>query len=210
MHFSSGSIGSAESASPTGSVKSYHSNSAPYESDSSHTSNTVSSLDNHSTCSAGSSHSPSVSRKPSSSSLSSGHHQYHHHPQSHHHHHHQVQHQAQHQVPHQAPQTGEENILKTHQEGGNRKRYQQSTKADQKSIETVFLIAICHQCGNKWQSKTLSILIFDLRSSIVLVFSIASYPVWKRCSILASSLEKEEFNPQSHRKKICITDCYTV
>ena len=46
---------------------------------------------------------------------------------------------------------------------------------DQKSVETVFLIAICRQWGDKWQSKTLFILIFDLRSLIVLVFSIAAY-----------------------------------
>ena len=54
----------------------------------------------------------------------------------------------------------------------------QSTKADQKSIETVFLIAICGQCGDKWQSKTLFLVIFDLLSSIVLAFSIAAYPMW--------------------------------
>ena len=67
--------------------------------------------------------------------------------------------------------------LTLHGVGGNRKRYQQSTNADQKSIETVFLIAICRQCGDKWQSKTLFLTGFDLRSSIVLAFSIAAYPV---------------------------------
>ena len=46
-----------------------------------------------------------------------------------------------------------------------------------KSLETVFSIAICRQYGDKWQSKTLFLLIFDLRSSIVLEFSIAAYPV---------------------------------
>ena len=65
-----------------------------------------------------------------------------------------------------------------HRVGGNRKRYQQSTNADQKSIEIVFSIAICRQCGDKWQPKTLFLTIFDLRSSIVLAFSIAAYPVW--------------------------------
>ena len=50
-----------------------------------------------------------------------------------------------------------------------------SMNADQKSIETVFLIAICRQCGDKWQSKTLFQTIFDLRSSKVLAFSIAAY-----------------------------------
>ena len=36
--------------------------------------------------------------------------------------------------------------------------------ADQKSLETVFSIAICRQSGDKWQSKTLFLTIFDLRS----------------------------------------------
>ena len=62
----------------------------------------------------------------------------------------------------------------THQKGGNRKLYQQLTNADQKSIETVFSIAICCPTGDEWQSKTLFLLIFDLRSSIVLAFSIAA------------------------------------
>ena len=49
---------------------------------------------------------------------------------------------------------------KTHWVGSNRKRYQQSMNVDQKSIETVFLIAICRQWGDKWQLKTLFLLIF--------------------------------------------------
>ena len=36
-----------------------------------------------------------------------------------------------------------------------------------KSVETVFLIAICRPTGHKWQSKTLFLSIFDPRSSIV-------------------------------------------
>ena len=44
---------------------------------------------------------------------------------------------------------------KTHRVGGNRKHYQQSTNAEQKSIETVFSIATCRQWGDKRQSKTL-------------------------------------------------------
>ena len=63
-------------------------------------------------------------------------------------------------------------VTESHQVGGNRKRYQQSTNADQKSIEIVFSIAICRQWGDKWQSKTLFLLNFYLRSSIVLAFSI--------------------------------------
>ena len=42
-----------------------------------------------------------------------------------------------------------------------------SRNVDKKSIETVFLIAICRPTGDKWQSKTLFISIFDPRSSIV-------------------------------------------
>ena len=76
----------------------------------------------------------------------------------------------------------------SHQVRGNRKRYQQSTNADQKSIETVFLIAICRQWGDKCQSKTLFLSIFDIRSSIVLAFSIAAYPVW--CTSITSLLRK--------------------
>ena len=55
-----------------------------------------------------------------------------------------------------------------------------SMNVDQKSIETVFSIVICRQSGDKWQSKTLFVASFDLRLSIVLTFSIAAYPVWKR------------------------------
>ena len=57
-----------------------------------------------------------------------------------------------------------------HRVGGNRKRYQQSPNVDKKSIDTVFSIAICRQCGDKCQSKTLFLSIFYLRSSIVLEF----------------------------------------
>ena len=52
--------------------------------------------------------------------------------------------------------------------GGNRKRTEQSMNAVHKSLETVFSIAICHQSGDKRQSKTLFLTILDLRSSIVL------------------------------------------
>ena len=50
-----------------------------------------------------------------------------------------------------------------------------------KSLETVFWFGrqmAIEKSGNKWQSKTLFQTIFDLRSSIVLTFSIAAYPVW--------------------------------
>ena len=36
-----------------------------------------------------------------------------------------------------------------------------SMYADKKSLETVFLIVICRQSGDKWQSKTLFLTIFD-------------------------------------------------
>ena len=42
-----------------------------------------------------------------------------------------------------------------------------SRNIDQKSLETELLIAICRHSDDKWQSKTLFILIFDPRSSIV-------------------------------------------
>ena len=42
-----------------------------------------------------------------------------------------------------------------------------SGNIDQKSIETVFLIAICRPTGDKWQWRTLFLLIFDPHSSIV-------------------------------------------
>ena len=41
------------------------------------------------------------------------------------------------------------------------------TNVDQKSLETVFLIAICRLSGDKWQSKTLFIEIFYTSSWIV-------------------------------------------
>ena len=45
---------------------------------------------------------------------------------------------------------GSENFTAyAHRVGGNRKRYQQSTDADKKSIERVFSIAICRQWGDK-------------------------------------------------------------
>ena len=57
----------------------------------------------------------------------------------------------------------------------NRKRSEQSMNAAHKSLETVFLIAICRQSGDKGQSTTLFLIILDLRSSIVLTFSISAY-----------------------------------
>ena len=42
----------------------------------------------------------------------------------------------------------------------------QSRNVDKKPLETEFLIAICRPTGDKWQSKTLFISIFDQGSSI--------------------------------------------
>ena len=42
-----------------------------------------------------------------------------------------------------------------------------SRNIDQKSIETVFSIDICRPTGDKWQSKTLFLSIFDQRLLVV-------------------------------------------
>ena len=52
-----------------------------------------------------------------------------------------------------------------------------SRNVDQKTLETEFSIAICRHTGDKWQSKTLFLSIFDPCSSIVDSVSIATYPV---------------------------------
>ena len=44
-------------------------------------------------------------------------------------------------------------------------------------INSVFDCHLSPYTGDKWQSKTLFLSIYDLRSSIVLTFSIAAYPV---------------------------------
>ena len=60
-----------------------------------------------------------------------------------------------------------------------------STNVDQNSLEIEFLIAICHQTGDKWQSKTLYLAIFHPRFGLLLrAFLIAAYPV---CIIIAHS-----------------------
>ena len=88
---------------------------------------------------------------------------------------------------------------KTRRIGGNRKRFEQLTNAGLKSLETVFSIVICRQSGDKWQSKTLLVKIFDLRPSIVLTFPIAAYPVCKHkseilpCDVLICTLCHTKF-----------------
>ena len=46
------------------------------------------------------------------------------------------------------------------------------------------LITICRHTGNKWQSETLFLTIFDLHPSIVLSFSIAAYQVWTMYNVI--------------------------
>ena len=55
-----------------------------------------------------------------------------------------------------------------------------SSNVDQKSLETEFSIAICRPTGDKWQSKTLFLVIFDSRSSIVKSVFDSVCPVWGR------------------------------
>ena len=43
----------------------------------------------------------------------------------------------------------------------------------------MFLIAICRPTGDKWQSKTLFLSIFDPLFRLLIAFSIAAYPVWE-------------------------------
>ena len=52
-----------------------------------------------------------------------------------------------------------------------------STNLDKKSLETVFLIAICRPAGDKWQSKMLFLAIFIHVHRLLGEFSIAAYPV---------------------------------
>ena len=66
----------------------------------------------------------------------------------------------------------------SYQIGGNRKRSGQSMKADHNSLsKKSVLIAICCQLRDKQRSKTMLLMILDLRSSIVLTFSIVAYLV---------------------------------
>ena len=53
-----------------------------------------------------------------------------------------------------------------------------SMNLDKTSLETEFLIAICRQSGDKWQSKTLFLEIYIHVRRLLRVLSIATYPVW--------------------------------
>ena len=50
-----------------------------------------------------------------------------------------------------------------------------SMKVDLKSLETVFLITICRQIGDKWQSKTLFLAILIRVHQLLRAFSITAY-----------------------------------
>ena len=53
-----------------------------------------------------------------------------------------------------------------------------STNVDIKLLETEFSIAICGPTGDKCQSKTLFLAIFDPHSLIVKSVFVAAYRVW--------------------------------
>ena len=55
----------------------------------------------------------------------------------------------------------------SHRIGGQSKKLILSRNVDKESLETEFLIAFCRPTGNKWQLKTLFLVIFDLCSLIV-------------------------------------------
>ena len=61
-------------------------------------------------------------------------------------------------------------VAVTHWIGSNQKLYQQSKNADQKSIETAFLVAICCLRGDKWQSKMQGLTILSTFLDSISVF----------------------------------------
>ena len=88
-----------------------------------------------------------------------------------------------------------------------------SRNVDQKSIETVFSIAICRPTGNKWQSKTLFLSIFDPLATndkwkhcfyrflihvcrMLIKLLITAYPVWLRSLIWKP--DKGEYSLRQH------------
>ena len=77
------------------------------------------------------------------------------------------------------------------------------TNIDKKSLETEFTSAICRPTGNKWQSKTLFLAIFDL-CQLLRAFLIAAYQVCLRalrrfCCVLYNVLISSE-GKYSHKK----------
>ena len=64
----------------------------------------------------------------------------------------------------------------SHRVGDNRKLLTLDERGS-KIAGTALSIVICRQSGEKRQTKNLFLMVFDLRSSIVLTFLIAAYPV---------------------------------
>ena len=60
--------------------------------------------------------------------------------------------------------------------------------------EAVIMFSICRPTGEIWQSKTLFLTNFDLRSSIVFTFSIAAYPVCIQHDELRIQTERDSKN----------------
>ena len=71
-----------------------------------------------------------------------------------------------------------------------------SMNVDKKSLETEFVIGICCQIGDKWQSKTMFPTNFDPRSLIVKTpFSIAAWslnlPFLALCKLILQKLKSK-------------------
>ena len=79
------------------------------------------------------------------------------------------------------PNTEKGNVKKCSFSTPDRRQYKTlirlSTNVDKKMSNVEFSIAICHPTGDKWQSHTLFLAIFDQRLLYVRAFSIAAYPV---------------------------------
>ena len=66
----------------------------------------------------------------------------------------------------------------SHRIGGNPKTLILSTNVDQKSLETEFLNAICRPTGDKWQSKSLLLAIFDPDPRQFVERHFVEYDIW--------------------------------
>ena len=82
------------------------------------------------------------------------------------------------------------------------KMFTLSMNVDKKSLETEFSIAICRPTSDKWQSKTLFLAIFDLRSLIVKsVFDCSPSSVCAERIFLKDFFQKVDFEKISRRQK---------
>ena len=87
-----------------------------------------------------------------------------------------------------------------------------SMNVDQKSLETEFLIAICHPLGNKWQLKTLFLAIFDPCPSITKSVFNCRLPTATLSGLLLEKVDPinmHTMNPVLRPMKFSIT-LYTV